>query len=128
MSGDEHGRACATVPERGMAMRRQAAQLSVVAGLVCATYGIGARSLLAPTRQCQPVAWARQVAVYLSHVGLGITLSATAAWFGRDPSTASHACRMVELARDQRHVDLALARLEQALCCWREADLFGEEA
>jgi chromosomal replication initiation ATPase DnaA len=104
----------------------RAAALSMVAGLVCATYGLALRDLHAPTRLCQRVARARQVAVYLSHVGLGITLSAAASWFGRDPSTASHACRMIENARDETTFDLALARLEGALTHWREASPFDE--
>jgi hypothetical protein len=102
--------------------------LSVVAGLICATYGLSLRDLHAPTRLKWRVARARQVAVYLAHVGLGITLSAAARWFGRDPSTASHACRMIENARDEAAFDLALARLEAALNRWRAANPFDDSA
>lgn len=105
-----------------------AGDLSLVAGLVCATYGLSLSDLHAPTRLCQRIARARQVAVYLAHVGLGVTLSAAARWFGRDPSTASHACRMIENARDEAGFDLALARLEAALNQWRAGNAFQDGA
>ncbi len=69
----------------------------------------------APTRRKAPVAFARQMAMYLSHVALGVSLTRTAACFGRDRTTASHACRVIEERRDDPEFDLRLCHLEEAL-------------
>lgn len=57
---------------------------------------------------------ARQVAMYLLHVGGGMSLSRTAAAFGRDRSTVSHAVRALELRRDQPEFDTWLQSLEDS--------------
>lgn len=58
---------------------------------------------------------ARQTSYYLAHVGFGWTLERTAAAFGRQRSTVSHACRQVEDRRDDRSYDEALGELEVVL-------------
>jgi Bacterial dnaA protein helix-turn-helix len=72
-------------------------------------------SLLGPTRGSPDQATARQIAMYLSHVGFGMSLQRTAAAFGRDRSTIAHACHKMEDARDRDSIDLLLEQLEQAL-------------
>jgi chromosomal replication initiation ATPase DnaA len=52
--------------------------------------------------------------MYLAHVALGLTLTEAGRLFGRDRSTAAHACRLVESRRDDPHIDTLLARLEHA--------------
>ena len=58
---------------------------------------------------------ARQTSYYLAHVGFGWTLERTAAAFGRQRSTVSHACRQVEDRRDDRSYDEAVGELETVL-------------
>jgi chromosomal replication initiation ATPase DnaA len=58
------------------------------------------------------VAFARQVAMYLAHVGFGMSLKATARLFHRDRRTAAHACRRVEERRDDPAIDRQLHMLE----------------
>lgn len=65
------------------------------------------------TRGCAKAARARQVAMYLAHVGLQFSLSALARYFGRDRTTIAHACRVIEDARDERSFDALLDALEQ---------------
>lgn len=48
------------------------------------------------------------------HVTFGFSLSAVGRHFGRDRTTAAHACRQVEDRRDDRDFDLLLDRLEYA--------------
>ena len=57
---------------------------------------------------------ARQVAMYLLHVGGGISLGRTAAAFGRDRSTVAHAVRALELRRDQPEFDAWIQALEDS--------------
>jgi hypothetical protein len=54
----------------------------------------------------------RQVAIYLAHVGCGFTYTQAARLYGRDRSTAAHACRVVEDRRDDLRIDRILELLE----------------
>jgi chromosomal replication initiation ATPase DnaA len=58
------------------------------------------------------IAFARQLAMYLSHVGFGLTLTEVGACFDRDRTTVRHACALVEDRRDQPAFDLAVSALE----------------
>lgn len=55
---------------------------------------------------------ARQVAMYLTHVGFHMPLSRVAQAFGRDRATAGHACNRVEDWREDPAFDALLLRLE----------------
>ena len=65
-----------------------------------------------PTRGRSRVAFARQVAMYLAHVSFGMTLTTVGLAFGRDRTTVSHACALVEDARDDPEIDRTLELLE----------------
>lgn len=58
---------------------------------------------------------ARQMAMYLIHIIFQWPLDRIGAAFGRDRTTASHACRRVEDRRDDRCLDEMLDRLEACL-------------
>jgi chromosomal replication initiation ATPase DnaA len=65
------------------------------------------------TRSRYPrAALARQVAMYLSHVVLRMTVTQIAHAFGRERSTAFHAVRHVENLRDDPELDSTLLYLE----------------
>jgi hypothetical protein len=57
---------------------------------------------------------ARQAALYLAHIGFGLTYSTVGRAFGRDRTTVRHACARIEDAREDRGLDLGLGHLEQA--------------
>ncbi len=59
---------------------------------------------------------ARQIAMYLAHVGLGMTFAEVARLFARDPKTVARACAQVEDRRDCATFDRSLELLEGALC------------
>lgn len=99
------------------------AQCSMIEQTVARAFDIAARELRAPTRRKAPVALARQVAMYLAHVAYGITLTEVGSLFGRDRTTAAHACRLVEDKRDDPAFDVSLDCLEAALRTWSNADL-----
>jgi chromosomal replication initiation ATPase DnaA len=60
-------------------------------------------------------AFARQVAVYLCHIGFELSLARVAAAFGRDRSTIAHACRAIEDRREEPQFDLWIGGLETML-------------
>lgn len=68
-----------------------------------------------PTRGPAEIALARQVAMYLAHVGCELSLTAVGRMFGRDRSTVAHACRRVEDARERPKFDRAVAMMEQTV-------------
>ncbi len=93
----------------------QQQQADLVRQMVALTFGIPAGELCAATRRRAPVAFARQVAMYLTHVAYSMPLAHVGAAFGRDRTTASHACRLVEDRRDDPGLDSLLTALEQGL-------------
>lgn len=60
-----------------------------------------------------PVALARQAAIYVAHVVLRMTYAGAGAAFGRDRTTAAHACRCIEDRRDDAAFDRLMARIER---------------
>lgn len=60
------------------------------------------------------VALARQVAMYLSHVGFGLSLTEVGRLFERDRTTVAHACSVIEDRRDDATFDRTLELLEWA--------------
>lgn len=60
-------------------------------------------------------AFARQVAVYLCHVGFEMSLARIATAFGRDRSTIAHACHAIEDRREDEQFDAWIGGLEAML-------------
>lgn len=80
---------------------------------VAFVFGVDVEELRRPTRGPAGAAFARQVAMYLVHVGCGFTLTETGRLFDRDRTTVAHACGVVEDRRDDRSLDEALDWLER---------------
>lgn len=78
--------------------------------------------VLAATRGSRPAAHARQVAMYLAHVALGVPLAAAGRCFGRDHSTVAHGCGRVEDLRDEPSFDQMIAELALAARIARRLD------
>lgn len=83
--------------------------------IVAHVYDVPMDELRAATRRNAHTAFARHVAMYLAHVAYGLSLTEVAHAFGRDRSTASHACHRIEDLRDDPGLDDRLARLEGLL-------------
>jgi chromosomal replication initiation ATPase DnaA len=60
------------------------------------------------------VTFARQLAMYLSNVAFGMSLGRVAIAFGRDRSTATHACNLVESRREDPRFDKWVEALERS--------------
>lgn len=86
-----------------------------IARLVAGEFGLDAAAMISPTRGAPHAAYARQVAMYLAHVGFALSFEAIGRAFDRDRTTVSHACRVVEDSRDDVRLDHRLAALE-AMC------------
>ena len=73
-------------------------------------------SMIFHTSRCRiATARARQLAMYLAHVVLGESLTDIGAAFGRDRTTVSHACNLIEDMRDDVEFDREVTDLEMRL-------------
>lgn len=80
--------------------------------LVSLATGIEAPSIASRKRSSARAARARQVAMYLAHIGFAWPMRRVGAAFGRDRTTASHAVHRIEDLRDQPGFDVLLEGLE----------------
>jgi len=108
----EQSHAAGSFAGRATPFRQAPAGLGVTQVAVAHVYGVPLDQLLAATRKDRRAAEARQVAMYLAHVALGMNLSVVARGFGRDRSTACHACRHVEELRENPEIDRQMTSLE----------------
>lgn len=90
-------------------------EIDLLLSAVALSRGVAPEALLAPTRSTPHVAEARQILMYLAHVGLGLSLAQAAGIVGRDRTTAAHACRVVEERREDAAFDTTLSTLEAGL-------------
>ena len=99
---------------------REAGQRRVEA-MVVSAFAIASENMRARHRGPARAAFARQVAMYLARTRLGLSLTATGAFFGRDRTTGAHACRIVEAKRDDPRIDAIVYVLERSIENWLEA-------
>lgn len=85
---------------------------------VSSAFRVPQSEIRAKTRRRARTAFARQVAMYLAHVGCGLTYSEVGRLFGRDRTTASYACRLIEDRRDDPDFDASLDLLEEEVRQW----------
>lgn len=89
-----------------------AAAVIDVVRLVAERKSIPVSKILDASRCRLQVARARQLAMYLAHVILGESLTAIGAAFGRDRTTVSYACGLIEDMRDDPTFDAEVTELE----------------
>jgi Bacterial dnaA protein helix-turn-helix len=82
---------------------------------VTPAFSVARAELWGETRGSPDAALARQVAMYLAHVGCGLTLTEVGRLFARDRTTVAHACGRVEDRRESMPFDRALELLEGVL-------------
>lgn len=86
-----------------------------VAALVARENNVPMRLLMHASRCRASAARARQLAMYLAHVMLGRSLSEVGDAFGRDRTTVSYACALIEDLREDAEFDAFVTRLEQVI-------------
>ncbi|MCT4654861.1 MAG: chromosomal replication initiator DnaA [Cohaesibacter sp.] len=101
------------LPEPVLTPEKQA--LNIIDELVARTFRLPKTALHSATRSRQPVAFARQIAMYLGHVCLSYRLRDVARHYRRDRTTISYACRVIEERREDENMELLLSSLESAL-------------
>lgn len=84
-----------------------------VAAYVIADFGITADELAFGSRGSQRASLARQVAMYLCHVGFALSFEGIGRLFHRDRTTVAYACRVIEERREDVWFDRRIAALEQ---------------
>ncbi|WP_300379239.1 helix-turn-helix domain-containing protein [Henriciella sp.] len=87
----------------------------LAAGLTGFALRLPAETILSFDQREHRIARARQVAMYLCHVVLGMSLARIATAMGRDRSTVAHGCHRVEDFRDDPEIDAWLDDLESRL-------------
>lgn len=136
MQGHVSGRCGVETPRCGGRRRRLAraglepttARCRCLEALVARAFGLTARQMQGVSRGAAPVAFARQVAMYVAHVWFALSLSEVGRRFGRDRTTVAHACRVVEERREDPRVDRVIGAIEAAIDLWDDfvRDLEGE--
>ncbi len=111
----------ASFHQRGTRPAQADSNAIFVDALVACAFGVGRAALRGATRGPANVAFSRQVGMYLLHTSLCMSFSATGRFYGRDRTTAAHACRLVEEQRETGNVDALVDCLERSIRLWRES-------
>jgi hypothetical protein len=83
-----------------------------VIDLTSALFGVCGREMREPGRTRLEVARVRQVAMYVAHTGLGLSMAEVGRGFGRDRTTVLHAVHLVEDLREDPESEALVARAE----------------
>ncbi len=102
-------------PRAGLPRADEGAVCRLVQDVVAACFAVSPEQMCTGSRGRAPAAFARQVAMYLTHVVLGLNYSTAGRIFHRDRTTVAHACRVVEDRRDNPRTDALLQALEDVL-------------
>lgn len=100
-------RSCALREE--IVMARCDAAIAIMAAL----FDLPSRELRRPGRSTIDIARVRQIAMYVAHVVLQLTMGEVGRGFGRDRTTVLHACHLVEDMRDDPEFDRIVATAER---------------
>lgn len=87
----------------------------IVLGVAARAFCVSREQLLAKSRCQRHVAFARQVAMYLTHTVFGGTYQEAGDIFGRERTTVAYACSLVEDERDDPDLDRKLEALEECM-------------
>ncbi|HEV7417320.1 MAG TPA: helix-turn-helix domain-containing protein [Tianweitania sediminis] len=83
-----------------------------VLDLAAAFYGVSGRELRQTGRSRLEVERVRQIAMYVAHTVLDMSMAEVGRGFGRDRTTVLHAVHLIEDLRDDAEFDAVLARTE----------------
>jgi hypothetical protein len=84
-----------------------------VIDLVCAFFNVPTRELRRSGRSSLEIAQIRQIAMYVAHVVLRLTMKQVGVGFERDRTTVVHACHIVEDMRDDDEIDRIVSHVER---------------
>ena len=104
------------LPPLSLPKRRDEYVIAVCDGMIDLSahlFGVGAAELRDTGRCRAAVARVRQVAMYVTHVILQLSMTETGTGFGRDRTTVIHACHLVEDLRDDPDFDRIVTVVER---------------
>lgn len=96
--------------------RREERLLDVCEGMIdiaAALFNVSGRDLRRSGRSQAEIARVRQIAMYVAHVALGLSMKDVGRGFGRDRTTVAYACHAVEDLRDDAEYDRVVALTEK---------------
>lgn len=91
------------------------AACDAVIDLAGALFEVSGRDLRQPGRTALATARVRQIAMYVTHVTLGIAMGEIGRCFGRDRTTVVHACHLIEDMRDDEEFDRIVSTFERVV-------------
>jgi chromosomal replication initiation ATPase DnaA len=86
-----------------------------VIDIAAALFNVSGRELRHPGRSSLSVSRVRQIAMYVTHVALGLSMREVGQGFGRDRTTVLHACHQIEDLRDDQEFDGIVAMTERVM-------------
>ncbi|QPC88656.1 chromosomal replication initiator DnaA [Mesorhizobium sp. NBSH29] len=81
--------------------------------LTAALFTVSSKEMRKPGRSRSEIARVRQIAMYVSHVVLGLSMSEVGKGFQRERTTVLHACHLIEDLRDDDEFDCLVAKAER---------------
>lgn len=81
--------------------------------IAAALFNVSGRELRRPGRTTLEVSRVRQLAMYVAHVTLGLSMAEVGKGFGRDRTTVLHACHLIEDMRDEEEFDRIVVTTER---------------
>ncbi|MCV0396153.1 MAG: chromosomal replication initiator DnaA [Rhizobiaceae bacterium] len=84
-----------------------------VIDICAALFSISGRELRRTGRSGNDVSRVRQIAMYVAHTQLGLTMRQVGRGFGRDRTTVLYACHLIEDMRDDEDFDRILSTTER---------------
>lgn len=81
--------------------------------ITAALFNVSSKELRRPGRTSQEVARVRQIAMYVTHVILRVSMREVGRGFGRDRTTVVHACHLIEDMREDPDFDRIVSMTER---------------
>lgn len=100
-----------------LASRRRSEQVmelcEAMIDICAALYHVSSKELRKTGRTASEVARVRQIAMYVTHVSLGVSMQEVGRGFARDRTTVRHACHLIEDLRDDAEFDRTIVMTER---------------
>ncbi|WP_157015063.1 helix-turn-helix domain-containing protein [Mesorhizobium xinjiangense] len=91
--------------------------------IVAALFNVSSKELRRAGKTATAVSRVRQIAMYVCHVSLELTMTDIGSGFGRDRTTVMHACHLIEDMRDDAEFDGIVGLTERiAVAALRRGD------
>ena len=81
--------------------------------IAAALFNVSGRALRHSGRSSHATARVRQIAMYVAHVVLGLSMNEVGRGFGRDRTTVLHACHLIEDMREDEDFNRIVAMIER---------------